>query len=198
MTHGAWAGVPHVSSPQCSTSSREAEGLHRRALEGGESQLGAQHPDTLVWVNNLALVLKRQGKLEEAGLRSLGLGARRGCGSVEGKAVLAWPGQGTGEFLVSKFHRSDLKVLFMRSLILHVGLVLVSLLWKLMSHSIVAGEFDEMTPQDAGQASRTCQGRKLMKLFLRNPSFVCRYQIGPNSFDWVVGSQQQYMHFVQG
>ena len=51
-------------------------------------------------------------------MRSLGLGARRGCGSVEGKAVLEWPGQGTGEFLVSKFHRSNLKVLFMRSLIL--------------------------------------------------------------------------------
>ena len=30
----------------------------------------------------------------------------------------------------------------------------------------------------------------IMKLFLRNPSFGCRYQIGPNSFDWVVGSQQ--------
>ena len=77
---------------------------------------------------NLAVVLKKQGKLEEAGLRSLGLGARRGCGSVEGKAVLEWPGQGTGEFLVSKFHRSNLKILLMRSLILHVGLVLVSLL----------------------------------------------------------------------
>ena len=53
-------------------SGRQAESLHRRALEGGESQLGAQHPDTLVWVNNLALVLQKQGKLAEAGLRSLG------------------------------------------------------------------------------------------------------------------------------
>ena len=55
-----------------------------------------------------------------------------------------------------------------------------------MSHSIVAGEFDEMTPQDAGQASGTCQGRKVTKLFLRNPSFGCRYQIGLN------------LHFVKG
>ena len=66
------------------------------------------------------------GQVGGGGLRSLGLGARRGCGSVEGKAVLEWPGQGTGEFLVSKFHRSNLKILFMRSLILHVGLVLGS------------------------------------------------------------------------
>ena len=67
MTHGA-----HVSSPQCSTSSREAEGLHRRALEGKESQLGPQHPSTLASVNNLAMLLKKQGKLEEARLRSSG------------------------------------------------------------------------------------------------------------------------------
>ena len=53
-------------------SGRQAESLHRRALEGGESQLGAQHPDTLVWVNNLANLLQQQGKLAEAGLRSLG------------------------------------------------------------------------------------------------------------------------------
>ena len=49
-----------------------------------------------------------------------------------------------------------------------------------MSDSIVAGEFVELTPQDMGQASGTCEGRKLMKLFLRNPSFDCRYQIGLN------------------
>ena len=93
MTHGglSW-GSSHVSTPQRSTSSRQAEGLHRRALEGYESQLGAQHPDTLVSVSGLAVLLYEQGKLEEAGLRSLGLGARRGCGSVEGKAVLEWPG----------------------------------------------------------------------------------------------------------
>ena len=56
-----------------------------------------------------------------------------------------------------------------------------------MSDSIVAGEFDEMTPQDAGQESGTSQGRKLMNLFLRNPSFGCRYQIGLNLFSWVGG-----------
>ena len=72
MTHGAWAGVPHVSTPQRSISSRQAEGLHRRALEGKESQLGPQHPDTLLSVHNLAMLLRKQGKLEEAGPRSLG------------------------------------------------------------------------------------------------------------------------------
>ena len=59
----------HLSAPP---SSREAEGLHRRALEGQESQLGAQHPDTLKSANNLACLLEEQGKLEEAGPRSLG------------------------------------------------------------------------------------------------------------------------------
>ena len=53
---------------------------------------GPKHPDTLLWVNNLAMLLKRQGKLEEAGLRSLE------CTEVaevsRGKAVLDWPGQG--------------------------------------------------------------------------------------------------------
>jgi len=65
-------GSSHASTPQSSISSREAEGLYHRALECGESQLGAQHPDTLVWVNNLANLLSKQGKLEEAGPRSLG------------------------------------------------------------------------------------------------------------------------------
>jgi len=41
-------------------------------LEGFESQLGPKHPDTLTSANNLAVVLEKQGKLEEAGLRSLG------------------------------------------------------------------------------------------------------------------------------
>ena len=60
---------PHLSAE---ISSREAEGLYRRALEGRESQLGAQHPDTLGSVNNLANLLQQQGKLEEARPRSLG------------------------------------------------------------------------------------------------------------------------------
>ena len=56
-----------------------------------------------------------------------------------------------------------------------------------MSDSIVAGEFDEMTPQDVGQASGTCQSRKVTKPgFSGNPSFGCRYQIGLN------------LHFVKG
>ena len=40
----------------------------RRALEGREQQLGANHPDTLDAVCELALLLKAQGKLAEAEL----------------------------------------------------------------------------------------------------------------------------------
>ena len=67
-----FARVPNVSPPQRSISSRQAEGLHRRALEGSESQLGPQHPNTLHSANNLANLLYKQGKLEEARPRSLG------------------------------------------------------------------------------------------------------------------------------
>jgi hypothetical protein len=73
-------------------------------LEGFESQLGAQHPDTLVSVNNLANLLEKQGKLEEARPRSLGcrevafLALSRGrhfsCGQDEGE---------TGEFSLPSF-----------------------------------------------------------------------------------------------
>ena len=51
---------------------RQAEALHRRALAGREAQLGANHPETLQSMNNLAVLLRQQGKLAEAGLRSLG------------------------------------------------------------------------------------------------------------------------------
>ena len=95
-------GSSHASTPQHSISSRQAEGLHRRALEGRESQLGAQHPDTLNSVNNLACLLEKQGKLEEARPRSLGcrevafLALARGrhfsCGQDE-----------TGEFSLPSF-----------------------------------------------------------------------------------------------
>jgi tetratricopeptide (TPR) repeat protein len=44
----------------------EAEKLNRRALEGYEKELGAQHPGTLMSVSNLASVLQDQGKYDEA------------------------------------------------------------------------------------------------------------------------------------
>ena len=44
----------------------EAEGMHRRALEGREKVLGKEHPDTLSSMNNMALVLDYQGKYHEA------------------------------------------------------------------------------------------------------------------------------------
>ena len=56
----------------CRISGRQAEELQRKALAGREAQLGAHHPDTLQSVNNLAVVLNKQGKLDEAGPTSLG------------------------------------------------------------------------------------------------------------------------------
>ena len=56
----------------CRISGRQAEELQRKALAGREAQLGADHPETLTSISHLAVVLKRQGKLNEAGLRSLG------------------------------------------------------------------------------------------------------------------------------
>ncbi len=41
---------------------KEAEAMHRRALDGSEKALGPEHPDTLTSVNNLGLVLDSQGK----------------------------------------------------------------------------------------------------------------------------------------
>ena len=54
--------VPTVWLPR-----REAEPLYRRDLAGCEAQLGRDHPDTLISVNNLAELLRSQGKLDEAG-----------------------------------------------------------------------------------------------------------------------------------
>ena len=56
----------------CRISGPQAEELQRKALAGREAQLGAHHPDTLQSVNNLAVVLNKQGKLDEAGPTSLG------------------------------------------------------------------------------------------------------------------------------
>ena len=58
--------VTSLASPRC-----QAEALHRRALAGREAHLGANHPGTLISMNNLAALLLQQGKLAEAGLRSL-------------------------------------------------------------------------------------------------------------------------------
>ena len=40
--------------------------MYLRALEGSESTLGKDHPDTLTSVNNLAALYKAQGRLEQA------------------------------------------------------------------------------------------------------------------------------------
>ena len=45
---------------------KKAEELNRRALEGKETVLGKDHPDTLISMHNLASVLRDQGKYEAA------------------------------------------------------------------------------------------------------------------------------------
>ena len=57
--------------------------------EGDERQLGAQHPDTLLSVSNLAALLQAQGKLAEAeplvrrcaGSREMAAARCLGCGT---------------------------------------------------------------------------------------------------------------------
>jgi hypothetical protein len=44
----------------------EAEGMHRRGLEGRGKVLGKEHPATLSSMNNMALVLDYQGNYDEA------------------------------------------------------------------------------------------------------------------------------------
>ena len=50
---------------------RQAEALYSRSLAVKEAHLGANHPSTLISMNNLAALLWKQGKLAEAGLGSL-------------------------------------------------------------------------------------------------------------------------------
>ena len=65
-------GFGFYAHATCRISGRQAEELQRKALAGRETQLGADHPETLVSIGNLAAVLQQQGKLDEAGRRSLG------------------------------------------------------------------------------------------------------------------------------
>ena len=78
---------------------RQAEALHRRALAGREAHLGANHPETLNSMNNLAELLRQQGKLDEAGLKSL---VKRGDlpgGRFSGAYFLCGQGLRPGFFL---------------------------------------------------------------------------------------------------
>ncbi|KAK0752902.1 Tetratricopeptide repeat-domain-containing protein, partial [Schizothecium vesticola] len=45
---------------------KEAEQIHRQALQLKEKVLGKEDPDTITSMSNLALVLDNQGKYEEA------------------------------------------------------------------------------------------------------------------------------------
>ena len=54
----------------------EAEPLMRRVLEARERQLGPEHRETLVCVNNLGFVLKQLGQFHEAPLLRHAAGSR--------------------------------------------------------------------------------------------------------------------------
>ncbi|KAK4220531.1 hypothetical protein QBC38DRAFT_378792 [Podospora fimiseda] len=45
---------------------KEAEQMHRQALQLYEKVLGKEHPEKLTSMNNFACVLDRQGKYKEA------------------------------------------------------------------------------------------------------------------------------------
>ena len=69
-TGGSWGPTP----PAGTILRRQAEALHRRSLAGREAHLGALHTHTLNSMSNLAAILWKQGKLDEAGLRVFGVG----------------------------------------------------------------------------------------------------------------------------
>ena len=71
--HGTRRRIQAWGSTTGAIPRRQAEALHRRALAGREAQLGANHPDTLKFMNNLAVLLEKQGKLAEAGLMVFGV-----------------------------------------------------------------------------------------------------------------------------
>ena len=71
--HMVLAGRSRPAGPTPPVPSRDARRRPCTAelLQGGKRQLGANHPHTLLSMNNLAMLLEQQGKLNEAGLRSL-------------------------------------------------------------------------------------------------------------------------------
>eukprot|EP00435_Cladocopium_sp_Y103_P029579 s2666_g7.t1 len=73
--HGGWLVLrfalgkrpsPSIGDLLRGLKNNSAEPLYRRSLAGLEAQVGAQHPDTLLSMNNFAELLRQQGKLEEA------------------------------------------------------------------------------------------------------------------------------------
>ena len=70
----------HRAPPCCrpSTTLRQAEELHRRALTGREDQLGPVHPSTLDSVWYLAVLLETKGSFAEA--MGISVGSRRCLG----------------------------------------------------------------------------------------------------------------------
>jgi Tetratricopeptide repeat len=47
-------------------STEQAEEMHRQALRLSETVLGKEHSNTMISMNNLATVLRNQGKYEQA------------------------------------------------------------------------------------------------------------------------------------
>ena len=69
LAGGSRPGAPlHPRHPET-----PGEALQRRCLAGREALLGANHPETLTSMDNLAVLLWKQGKLAEAGLMVFGV-----------------------------------------------------------------------------------------------------------------------------
>jgi Tfp pilus assembly protein PilF len=62
---------------------KEAEAMHRRALEVSEKVLRREHPDTFTSVINLGYVLSKQGKYKEA--QAMTRRALEGLSEVSGR-----------------------------------------------------------------------------------------------------------------
>ena len=65
LTHWSQSTIWQVASRAMGLR-EDAEPLYRRALEARERTLGAEHPNTLLSVNNLALCLQGMGMLKDA------------------------------------------------------------------------------------------------------------------------------------
>ena len=66
----------------------EAEPYYREALEKRRRVLGEEHPDTLVSINNMATLLEKQGRLDEAELLQRALLRKFGAPSIILRLVL--------------------------------------------------------------------------------------------------------------
>ena len=97
--HSTMPISPRHRAPPCcrpSTTLRQAEELHRRALTGREGQLGPVHPDTLSSVCEMAVLLEAKGSFAEARGISVGIVLLGGSAWIREMwqvgSQFSWPG----------------------------------------------------------------------------------------------------------